>query len=161
MSSASSDAQHRAPDPECTVADHLSAADAADPASTSTLSRGVEEAVPGYQILEVLGRGGMGVVYKARQVGLNRLVALKMILGGAHASPEDTARFLAEAEAVARLQHPNIVQIHQVGQHNDVPFFSLEYVEGGSLAQRLDGQPLQPYEAARLIECLARAVHCA
>jgi serine/threonine-protein kinase len=117
--------------------------------------------VPGYHILGVLGRGGMGVVYKARQVGLGRYVALKMILGGAHASPEDTVRFLAEAEAVARLQHTNIVQIHQVGRHGEVPFFSLEYVEGGTLAERLNGTPQPPRDAARLIECLARAMHCA
>jgi WD40 repeat protein len=117
--------------------------------------------VPGYQILEVLGRGGMGVVYKARQVGLGRYVALKMILSGAHAGPEDMVRFLAEGEAVAQLQHGNIVQIYQVGRHGDVPFFSLEYVDGGTLAQRLDGTPRQPRDAARLVECLAHAMHLA
>jgi WD40 repeat protein len=117
--------------------------------------------LPGYQILEVLGRGGMGVVYKARQVGLNRLVALKVVLAGAHASPEDMVRFLAEAEAAAQLHHPNIVQIYHVGRHGEVPFFSLEFIDGGSLAQRLNGAPQQPRAAARLIECLARAVHVA
>jgi serine/threonine-protein kinase len=84
-----------------------------------------------------------------------------MILGGAHASPEDMVRFLAEAEAVAQLQHTNIVQIYQVGRHGDVPFFSLEYVDGGTLAQRLDGAPQKPRDAARLVEALARAVHLA
>jgi eukaryotic-like serine/threonine-protein kinase len=117
--------------------------------------------VPGYELLGELGRGGMGVVYKARQLGLNRLVALKMILSGAHAGPEELARFKAEAEAVARLQHPNIVQVYEVGEHDGRPFFSLEYVDGGSLAQRLDGTPLPARQAAELVETLARAVQYA
>jgi WD40 repeat protein len=118
-------------------------------------------AVPGYEILGELGRGGMGVVYRARQKGLNRDVALKVILAGAHAGEAERARFRAEAEAVARLQHPNIVQVHEVGEHNGVPFFSLEYVEGGSLADRLDGTPWPAPRAAALVEALARAVHAA
>lgn len=114
--------------------------------------------VPGYDLLEVLGRGGMGVVYKARQRGLKRLVALKMLLAGAHASEAHMARFQAEAEAVAQFQHPNIVQIHQVGQHEGLPFFSLEFVEGGSLEQELKRQPQPPETAARHAETLARAM---
>src|SRR6516164_4457588 len=117
--------------------------------------------VKGYEILGELGRGGMGVVYKARQVGLNRVVALKMILAGAHAGPDDVARFKAEAEAVARLQHPGIVQVHEVGDHDGLPFFSLEFVPGGSLAQRLHGTPLPPRQAAALVARLAPAVHAA
>jgi serine/threonine-protein kinase len=113
----------------------------------------------GYAILGVLGRGGMGVVYQARQVSLKRLVALKMILAGPHAGPAELARFRTEAEAVARLQHPNIVQIHEVGQQAGAPFFSLEFVDGGSLAQKLRGQPLPGRQAAELVETLARAVH--
>jgi WD40 repeat protein/tRNA A-37 threonylcarbamoyl transferase component Bud32 len=115
--------------------------------------------VPGYEILAELGRGGMGVVYQARQVKLNRLVALKMVLHGSHASSADLVRFLAEAEAVAQLQHPHIVQIYETGKQAGLPFFSLEYVEGGTLAQRLRSGPLPPREAARLVETLARAVH--
>jgi hypothetical protein len=115
-------------------------------------------AVPGYEVLEELGRGGMGVVYRARQTSLGRTVALKMILSGPHAGVADLARFRAEAQAVARLQHPNIVQVHEVGEHGGLPFFSLEFVEGGSLASRLDGTPWQPAEAARLVLTLARAV---
>src|SRR5205823_2129820 len=114
-----------------------------------------------YKILGELGRGGMGVVYKARQLKLNRLVALKMILAGAHAGAEELSRFRAEAEAVARLQHPHIVQIYEVGDHDGHPFFSLEYVAGGSLVQQLGGQPVPVPDAARLVETLARAVQYA
>jgi WD40 repeat protein/tRNA A-37 threonylcarbamoyl transferase component Bud32 len=119
------------------------------------------EIIPGYEILGELGRGGMGVVYKARQVKLRRLVALKMILAGAHARADDLVRFKAEAEAVARLQHPNIIQIYEVGEHDGLPYFSLEFCAGGSLAARLNGTPLPAPEAAQLIETLARAVHAA
>jgi WD40 repeat protein len=117
--------------------------------------------VPGYEVLGELGRGGMGVVYQARQKGLNRLVALKMILGGAHAGGQDLARFRAEAEAVAKLQHPNIVQIHEVGEVDGLPFFSLEYVDGGALDKRINGTPQPARQSAELIETLARAVHYA
>ena len=114
--------------------------------------------IPDYEILGELGRGGMGVVYHARQVRLNRPCALKMILAGAHAGAEATARFLAEAEAVARLQHPNVVQIHHIGEADGLPYFELEFVEGGSLDTRLDGTPWPPWTAADLLEALARAV---
>jgi WD40 repeat protein/tetratricopeptide (TPR) repeat protein len=103
----------------------------------------------------------MGVVYKARQVGLKRLVALKMVLAGPHASEEDLARFRAEAEAVAKFQHGNIVQVYDVGEHDGKPYFSLEYVDGGSLDKRLNGTPQLPEDAARLVETLARAMHYA
>ena len=114
--------------------------------------------LPGYEILGELGRGGMGVVYKARRLSLNRLVALKMILGGAHAGTQAEARFRAEAEVVARLQHPNIVLIYHVAEHEGRPFLEMEYVEGGNLADRLRGEPMAPREAAALVESLARAV---
>jgi tetratricopeptide (TPR) repeat protein len=114
--------------------------------------------VPGYEILRELGRGGMGVVYQARQTKLDRLVALKMILAGEYAGSEQVSRFRSEAEAVARLQHPNIVQIHEVGEHEGQPYFALEYVEGGSLAQRLAGMLPPAREAAQLVETVARAV---
>jgi len=116
-------------------------------------------AIPGFELLGELGRGGMGVVYRARQTALKRVVALKVILAGSHASPEQRSRFRAEAEAVARLQHPHIVQVFEVGEHEGRPFFSLEFVDGGSLAQQLDGAPLPPREAAALIETLAGAIH--
>jgi tetratricopeptide (TPR) repeat protein len=114
-----------------------------------------------YELLEELGRGGMGVVYKARQVSLNRIVALKMIPGGQHADPRVITRFRREAEAVARLQHPNIVQIHEVGELDGIPFFAMEFVEGGTLAHELTDAPLPVRAAAALIEGLARAVEYA
>jgi YD repeat-containing protein len=117
--------------------------------------------IPGYEILAELGHGGMGIVYSARQVALKRLVALKMIRAGADAGPQDLERFRTEAEAAARLQHPNIVQIHEVGEQEGRPFFSMEFVDGGSLATRLYGQPQEPREAARLVETLAQAMHYA
>ncbi len=118
-------------------------------------------AVPGYEIEGVLGRGGMGVVYRARDLALKRTVALKMVLAGGHAGPRERARFRTEAEAVARLQHPNIVQIHEVGEADGHPYCALEYVGGGSLAKRLGGQPLAAREAAALVEALARAMQLA
>jgi WD40 repeat protein len=121
----------------------------------------VRPAVPGYEVLEELGRGGMGVVYKARQINLGRVVALKMVLAGAHAGPEDLVPFRREAEAVAQLQHPNIVQVHEVGEADGKPFFSLEFCPGGSLDRQLAGTPQAPEQAARLVETLARAVHTA
>jgi len=115
----------------------------------------------GYEILGELGRGGMGVVYKAYQRGLGRVVALKMILAGRHAGSADRDRFRTEAEAIARLQHPNFVQIHDIGEQDGKPFFSLEFCAGGSLDKKLDGAPWAVTEAARLVETLARAMHVA
>jgi tetratricopeptide (TPR) repeat protein len=117
--------------------------------------------VPGYEILAELGHGGMGVVYKARQIQPPRTVALKMILAGVRPSDEQLARFRTEAEAVARLQHTGIVQIFEVGEHHRLPYFSLEFVEGGSLESKLRGMPLPPGPAARLIVLLAQAIQAA
>jgi WD40 repeat protein len=118
-------------------------------------------AVPGYEVLGRLGRGGMGVVYKARQTALKRPVALKMILAGGHLDEQQRQRFRTEAEAVARLQHPNIVQVYEVGEYQGRPYLALEYVDGGSLAQRVAEAPLPAREAARVVETLARAMHAA
>jgi eukaryotic-like serine/threonine-protein kinase len=115
--------------------------------------------LPGYRILRELGRGGMGVVYEAHQIRLKRAVALKMILAGAYASPKELARFRVEAEAVARLQHPHIVQIYEVGECNGFPYFSLELIEGESLEKKIAGRPQPPRESAQLVETLAHAVH--
>jgi hypothetical protein len=117
--------------------------------------------IAGYEILEELGRGGMGVVYRARQTGLNRQVAIKMILAGGHAGPAELSRFRAEAESLALLQHPNIVQVYEVGEQGGLPYFALEFCPGGSLAQKLNGSSLPERQAAELVRALARAVHAA
>jgi tRNA A-37 threonylcarbamoyl transferase component Bud32/outer membrane protein assembly factor BamB len=114
-----------------------------------------------YELLEEIARGGMGVVYKARQVSLNRTVALKMILAGQLANEEDVARFRREAQTAAALQHPNIVAIHEVGEQDGQHYFSMDYVEGQSLADRLLDGPLPPMQAARYVEVAARAIHYA
>jgi serine/threonine-protein kinase len=114
--------------------------------------------VPGYEILAELGRGGMGVVYKARQLALDRIVALKMILSGSHAGSQDLARFHLEARAVAQLSHPHIVQIYDVGAAEGRAYLALEFIDGRTLAQQT---PLPPEEAARIVALVARAMHTA
>ena len=114
-----------------------------------------------YEILAEVGRGGMGVVYRARHRGLHRPAALKMVLAGEFASPVQELRFRLEAELAARVHHPNIVQVYEIGSHDGRPFLALEWVEGGSLADQLDGTPWPPEEAATLVETLARAIHVA
>jgi WD40 repeat protein len=128
----------------------------ADPPVPVALPEELPE-VPGFAVLDRLGKGGMGVVYRARDLHLNRLVAIKMIRDGILATPPEVARFDAEARSVARLQHPNIVQIFQVGNHRGRHYLVLELVPGGNLAQRL-ASPMSPTEAARLVETLARAI---
>jgi serine/threonine-protein kinase len=117
--------------------------------------------VRGYEVEAVLGRGGVGIVYKARHRRLNRTVALKMLLAGAYAGPQELERFLREAEAEAGLRHPHIVQVHDVGEHDGRPYFTMELVEGGSLAEKLRGTPLPAREAAALLATLAEAVQVA
>jgi len=107
--------------------------------------------LPGYEIMGELGRGGMGVVYRARHMRLNREVALKMVLHGPHASRCELERLRSEAESIARLQHPHIVQIFEVGETDGCPYCALEYVDGGSLADQIHGTP-QPHQAA--VECV-------
>jgi serine/threonine protein kinase len=114
--------------------------------------------IPGYVVEAELGRGGMGVVYRARHILLNRVVALKMVLAG---GPKERERFRREAEAAAALRHPNVVQVHDVGDADGQPYFTMEYVEGGSLAQRLESKPLPIREAAELVRVLSGAVEAA
>jgi hypothetical protein len=117
--------------------------------------------VPGYEVESILGRGGMGVVYRARHLRLGRVVALKMALAGSYAGPRERERFRLEAEAVAALRHPNLVQVYDAGDWTGRPYFTMELVEGGSLAQRLAGKPQPGRQAAALLATLAEAMHVA
>ncbi len=117
--------------------------------------------ISNYQLLQELGRGGMGVVYKARQTNLSRIVALKMILAGEHAGLRERARLRNEAQATAQLLHPNVVQIYEIGEHDGLPYLAMEYVGGGNLARMMRGAPQAFRWSARLTETLARAIHVA
>jgi WD40 repeat protein/tRNA A-37 threonylcarbamoyl transferase component Bud32 len=130
--------------------------------SASDPSAPPPDAVPGYVLLESIGAGGMGVVYKARQGTLNRIVALKMVLGGHRAGAKELIRFLAEAEAVAAVKHPHVVQVHEYGEADGRPFLAMEFLSGGSLSDRLKAHGrLDPIAAARLVATLAGAVQAA
>jgi serine/threonine protein kinase/WD40 repeat protein len=135
---------------ECATADP----DAAEQAAVTAQAL----SVPGYELGEELGRGGMGVVYRARHLKLDRVVALKMILAADQASAAQRQRFLKEADAIARLRHPGIIAVHEVAEHQGRPYFALEYVEGGSLERYLGGRPLRMRDAAALALQMARAV---
>src|SRR5262245_7212884 len=161
----------RAPAPAATTADTLTQAPARPDAPTLTYAGGPAKStrglpgrtatIPGYQIESELGRGGMGVVYLARELSLNRLVALKVLLAGTHAGSRDLARFNAEAEAAAAVRHSNVVEVYAVGQHAGLPYISLELIPGGSLDDRLASGPLAPQEAARVVIGIARGVQAA
>ena len=117
--------------------------------------------IPGFELLGEIGRGNMGVIYKARQTKLNRVVALKMILAGKHADPMQVKRFQTEAESIGRLHHPNIVQVYNVGEYEEQPYLVMEYVDGGSLDRKLRGRTLPPKQAAQLVLTLAKAIQAA
>ena len=133
-----------------------------EPALFATVTLGRWPSIPGYQIIDELSQGGMGIVYKARQIGLERMVAIKTMLPGGPGGPggeEQRARFLREAKLMAMLQHPNILPIYEVGEYHGLPFLAMEYVDGGTLSQLLGGKPMPPRQAAQLTAVLARAVH--
>ena len=117
--------------------------------------------IPGYEVKAILGRGGIGIVYEARHLTLRRRVALKMLLSGEYASALELTRFMREARSVAALQHPNIVQVHDVGDFEGRPFYTMELIEGGTLAQKLAGVPQPAREAAAFVRVLAQAVDAA
>ncbi len=131
-----------------------------EPASKNRRSL-VGKSIGGYEVISELGRGGMGVVYKAREKKLGRLVALKMILSGSHAGQDTIRRFMQEARAVANLQHPNIVQLFEVSEDHGLPYFSLEFVEGQCLDDMFKEQPASPQQAARIVASLAEAMQYA
>ena len=147
--------------PQQTQTDHPAGQLPHDPKTMKMPTNEGTVAIPGYEILGVAGVGGMGIVYKARQLRPNRVVALKMIRSAQDASLEELVRFKIEAEAIADMEHPNIVKLWEVGEYGGLPFFSLEFCAGGSLAQRLKQSLPAPAESAELVETLARAVHYA
>lgn len=129
--------------------------------TSETALRQGAPAIPGFEVVDELGRGGMGVVYRARQVALNRIVALKVVQAGQFASPEQRQRFRTEVEATARVQHSHVVQVYSAGEHEGCPYLVTECVEGGNLARVLHGVPQPPQDAARLVLLLARGIHAA
>jgi tetratricopeptide (TPR) repeat protein/tRNA A-37 threonylcarbamoyl transferase component Bud32 len=140
------------PEPASTLIDRT--------AETTPIAPGLPQ-IPGYEVEELIGRGGMGVVYKARHLSLKRTVALKMMLAGAYASPQDRGRFRREAQLVAGVKHCNIVQVFDVSDYDGRPFFTMEHVDGGSLAAKLVGAPQPVVEAAAIVATLSGAVHAA
>jgi tRNA A-37 threonylcarbamoyl transferase component Bud32 len=154
--------------PECLFKAALASQSALDSAGTATLGASLAPAAGvqlryfgDYELLEEIARGGMGVVWKARQASLNRVVAVKMIRAAALASPTEVERFLREAEAAANLQHPNIVAIHEVGEHGGQHYFSMDYVDGADLGALVKDGPLAPQRAARYVKIIAEAIHFA
>jgi len=144
------------------AAEHCPAAASDETAVDSPAIAGKPLLVMGdYELLAEIGHGGMGAVYRARQRSLNRIVAVKVMLGGQFASRAAMARFRAEAETAAQLQHPNIVAIHDVGEHDGLPFFSMDYVEGQDLAELTRRQPLSAQTAAGYVQAIAEATHYA
>jgi tRNA A-37 threonylcarbamoyl transferase component Bud32/tetratricopeptide (TPR) repeat protein len=146
---------------ECDSAASVSTVDDGQARTASAKAKAAVGRFGDYELLELIAHGGMGVVYKARHLKLNRIVALKMILAGRLASPETIRRFHTEAQAAARLDHPGIVPIYEVGEQDGQPFLALAFIDGGSLAARVKEGPLPPREAADLVRQIAEAVACA
>jgi serine/threonine protein kinase/tetratricopeptide (TPR) repeat protein len=155
---------HSALEADSGVAGDTTATGATGPVPAGT---GELPVIPGFEVLREVGRGGMSVVYEARQIGLNRTVALKMLLAGGYAGPEQRARFRTEAEALGRLQHLHIVPVYEVGEHDGRPYLVMQYVAGGNLAQAVGKGPYAAgskdgqRQAAQLVATIAQAVHYA
>jgi eukaryotic-like serine/threonine-protein kinase len=132
-----------------------------EPASAEHFQLPLPRRFGSYELIEEIARGGMGIVYRARQIGLNRVVALKVLIGGAYSSEALHRRFKIEAESAAGLQHPGIVTIHEFGEHDHQPYYTMDYVEGRTLSEIAAGQPLIPARAARYVQAIAEAVHFA
>ena len=159
--------QDAADDPSTILAAANPGASAASP-TPAKASGTISASSPGrlayfgdYELIEEVARGGMGIVYRARQVSLNRIVAVKMVLAGRFAAAETMQRFRAEAEAAARLRHPNIVGIHEVGEHDGFHYFSMDFIEGKHLGQILRERPVSPRQAAEWVRTVASAIHYA
>ncbi|HXP59940.1 MAG TPA: WD40 repeat domain-containing serine/threonine protein kinase [Dongiaceae bacterium] len=147
--------------PRCLMAEGLAGDLAAAADTRGFIKPAALSSLGDYDLLREVARGGMGVVYQARQRSLNRIVAVKVLASGRFASPEYVRRFRAEAEAAARLQHPNIVAVHEVGETDGVRYFSMDFVEGPNLGQFMGGEPLTPERAARVLRTLAQAIQYA
>ncbi len=145
----------------CALAGALEVANASSPDALAQLARRLPYCFGDYGLIEVIARGGMGIVYKARQKSLDRLVAVKMLLFGPHASADFIRRFRMEASAAAALQHPNIVAIHEVGVHEGEHFLVMDYIDGPNLARLLQDQPLSAKRAAGYVKTVAHAIHYA
>jgi serine/threonine protein kinase len=155
------EARPRAEGPEAKLATNIPTGAPAGAAECSPSVKQTVRSFGDYESLEEIARGGMGVVYRARQTSLERVVALKMILAGQFASKQIIQRFRGEVTAAALLQHPNIVAIHDVGIHDDQHYFSMDYVEGQNLAQLVGNRPLPPAKAARYVKLIGEAIHYA
>ena len=132
-----------------------------EPSRRATTQQLDSAELPGYEIMELVGRGGMGVVYRARQVGTNRNVAVKVFFGGDKATPEEIARFSMEAEALALLNHPSIAAVHEAGYRSGIHFLAMEWIDGQTLADKIVASEYSPRESAELIKRIARAIHYA
>lgn len=147
--------------PQCALLGAMELGDASAQSPPAPFAGKNEGNVGDYELLEEIARGGMGVVYRARQRSLNRIVAVKMLLSGQHATDDQLRRFKAEAEAAAGLHHPNIVAVHGVGTHEGTPFFAMDLVDGPSLGRILRNGPVAAHKAAGYLKTIAEAIHFA
>src|SRR5687768_9654875 len=146
------------PDSTCPACMLRTALELSDEPGTEAPALPLPRRFGAYDLLEEVARGGMGIVYRARQLGLNRTVALKVLIGGAYSSEALLRRFRVEAESAAGLQHPGIVTIHEFGEYDHQPYYTMDYVPGRNLSEICAGRPLLPLRAARYLKAIAQAV---